>query len=315
MDPRGWGEILFTIGVTVALGSRGTLSVTYVPSVSGSYKTDALFDVTGYFTPDMDGNTFTPVTPARVLDSRHGTGISATLPARQAKEFPVAGSDGIPADAVAVTGTLTVTGQTGRGYVYLGPDNSGSPTTSTINFPTGDNRANGVTVPLSSKGSLFVTYIPSSAGNYKTDVIFDVTGYFSKSPTGATYSPLNPSRLLDTRRGTGLKGTFTARSSRTFQVAGHGGVPVAAIAVTGNLTVTNQGSRGYLYIGPTAMNTPKTSNLNFPVGDNRASGAVVPLSGTGTLSVTYVASSSGSYRTDVIFDVTGYFQLIPASGS
>jgi hypothetical protein len=44
-------------------------------------------------------------------------------------------------------------------------------------LPKGDNRATGVTVPLGAGGSLSVTYGGCSGGN-KTDVPFDVTGYF-----------------------------------------------------------------------------------------------------------------------------------------
>jgi len=122
---------------------------------------------------------------------------------------------------------------------------------------------------------------------------------------GATYHALTPTRILDTRDGTGLWGAFSSHVARTFGVTGHGGVPSNATAVTGNLTVTQQTSLGYLYIGPTAMNNPTSSTLNFPLGDDRANGVTVALSGTGTLSVTY-ASTTGS-TAQVIFDVTGYF--------
>jgi hypothetical protein len=88
-------------------------------------------------------------------------------------------------------------------------------------------------------------------------------------------------------------------------VAGVGGVPANATAVTGNLTVTSQTSGGYLYIGPNATNNPTSSTLNFPLGDDRANGVTVAL-GAGTLSVTYVGSASPS-TAHVIFDVTGYF--------
>ena len=48
-------------------------------------------------------------------------------------------------------------------------------TTSTINFPLGDTRANGVTVPLAA-GATWMVY-KSSAGK-TTHLILDVTGYF-----------------------------------------------------------------------------------------------------------------------------------------
>ena len=51
-----------------------------------------------------------------------------------------------------------------------------TPSTSTINFPLGDTRANGVTVPLNIDCKLSIVY-RSSAGK-KTHVLVDVTGYF-----------------------------------------------------------------------------------------------------------------------------------------
>jgi len=118
--------------------------------------------------------------------------------------------------------------------------------------------------------------------------------------------PLVPARILDSRDGTGgLPGPWTSRAPRTFPVVGHGGVDPAASAVTGNLTVTQQGGNGYLYLGPNSIANPTSSTLNFPVGDDRANAAVVALGG-GNLSVTY-ATPVGGATAHVIFDVSGYF--------
>jgi hypothetical protein len=52
------------------------------------------------------------------------------------------------------------------------------PPTSTINFPLGDTRANGITVPLGAGGKLDAMYWSASTSN-TIGIIFDVTGYFS----------------------------------------------------------------------------------------------------------------------------------------
>jgi hypothetical protein len=93
--------------------------------------------------------------------------------------------------------------------------------------------------------------------------------------------------------------------ARAFQVTG-GAVPGNATAVTGNLTVTQQTSAGFLFIGPVAQNNPTSSTLNFPLGDDRANGVTVALGSGGTLSVTYAAGTLGP-TAHLIFDVTGYF--------
>jgi len=73
-----------------------------------------------------------------------------------------------------VTGNLTVTGQTKGGYVVLAP--AAGATTSSLNFPKGDTRGNGVTVALSPTGRLNATYVASAGAT--AHLIFDVTGYF-----------------------------------------------------------------------------------------------------------------------------------------
>jgi hypothetical protein len=131
--------------------------------------------------------------------------------------------------------------------------------------------------------------------------------YVAKWELGARYVSLTPARILDTRISLGLSGVFHSGVARTFAVTGQGGVPAGAIAVTGNLTVTEQTSPGFVALTPEPTNNPPTSTLNFPTGDNRANGVTVALSGTGTLSATYLGEAGPTATTQLIFDVTGYF--------
>ena len=65
------------------------------------------------------GATYHSLTPARILDTRDGTGLSGKFVSSKAREFAVAGQGGVDPAATAVTGNLTVTGQTQAGYVAL----------------------------------------------------------------------------------------------------------------------------------------------------------------------------------------------------
>ena len=250
-----------------------------------------------------------PVTPVRVLDTRSGPGqigLLGKFTAKVARTWQVTGVGGIPAGAVAVTGNVTVTQQEAVGFVAVTPTATNSPPSSTINIPLNDNRANNLTVPLSSTGTLSATY--GAATGKKTHLIFDVTGYFLADDTGATFSPLAPVRVLDTRAGpgqVGLAGTFANSVPRTLQITGSNGVPAEATAITGNLTVTQQSAGGFLAITKDPIADPATSTLNFPVSDNRANGVFAPLDGSGALSIVYKATAGA--HTHVILDVTGYF--------
>ncbi len=187
--------------------------------------------------------TYAPLAPTRILDTRFGNGLSNVFTSHVARTLAVTNRGGVPGNAIAVTGNLTVTGQTSSGYLYVGPNPMNNPTSSTLNFPVGDDRANGVTVALGAGGTLGVTFV-GQASSAKAHVIFDVTGYFVPDMSGATYVALDASRILDSRSGNGLVGPFGSHVARTFQVTGNGGVPANATAVTGNLTVTAQTGPG-----------------------------------------------------------------------
>jgi len=287
--------------------SAGTYSV--MLTVTNSLGTDTLSRSNYITVIAPQPSTYVPLAPTRLLDTRVGNGLAGVFNARVPRTFQVGGRGGVPSNATAVTGNLTVTAQTGAGYVYLGPNPVVSPPSSTMNVPVRDDRANGVTVALSPTGSLSATY--GAPGGSTTHLVFDVTGYFVPDASGATFVPLTPARLLDSRVGNGLSEPFSPGVPGTFQVSGRGGVPANATAVTGNLTVTGQTAAGYAYLGPDPLANPPSSTLNFPVRDDRANGVTVALSPTGSLSATYGAAGGSAH---LIFDVTGYF-VPDASGA
>jgi hypothetical protein len=288
-------------GLTVALSATGSLSATYISSAGQT--TDLVFDVTGYFTPNSTGDTYHPMSPARLLDTRSGNGLSGKLTANTPRTFTVAGRGGVPSNAKAVTGNVTVVNSSAGWAVYLGPAPIAAPTTSTVNFTAGQVAGNNLTVALSSTGTLSATYISSAGAT--TDLVFDVTGYYTADATGVRFVPLTPARLLDTRVGNGLSGVLNANTPRTFSVAGRGGVPANGKAVTGNVTVVNETAGWAVFLGPAPIASPTTSTVNFTVGQVKGNGLTVALSGTGKLSATYISSAGNT--TDLIFDVTGYF--------
>jgi hypothetical protein len=127
----------------------------------------------------------------------------------------------------------------------------------------------------------------------------------SVGPSGATYVPLPPNRLLDSRNANGLSGAFGSGVARTFQVTGRGGVPAGAVAVSGTLTVTGQATAGWVYLGPIPLATPTSSTLNAPAADTRATGVTVALGSGGSLSATWISGGGGAAH--LVFDVGGAF--------
>ncbi|MBI2777587.1 MAG: hypothetical protein HYX57_10060 [Chloroflexi bacterium] len=287
-------------GVTVPLSPTGTLSAVFRGSAGSMAQ--VIFDVTGYFAPSSAGSTYVSIEPARLLDSRFGNGLSGPFVNATPRSVQIAGRGGVPTAAVAVTGNVTVVGQTSGGYLSVTPAPITLPATSTLNFPVGDARANNFTLPLGPDGTVSAVF--RGAGGATVNVIIDVTGYFVPGDGGSSYVPVTPTRALDTRFGTGLSGAFVMGASRTFGVAGTGGIPSAAVGVTGNVTVVGSTSSGYVTVSPTPNDSPTTSTINFPRGDIRANGVNMRLEG-GQLSAVF--RGSGGATTQLIFDVTGYF--------
>ena len=294
--------------VTIGLDSTGMLSVVFL----GAGKTHVLFDVTGYFTADDTGATFVPVTPSRLLDNRSGIGgISGRFVSGRDRSFQVTGRGGVPAQAVAVTGNLTLVKPTSLGNAFIGPSAVQSTVkSSTINAPAGDTRANGTTVKLSPAGTLSVLYWGRAGST--ADVLFDVTGYWVAGSGGAKFVPIEPARFVDSRVNLPFMGPIVVGSAATVQIAGRGSVPIQANGIAGNVTVTGQSALGFLSIAPKfdPGESPTFSTINFPKGDTRANGFDLSLGPGGSISVMNEVKPGAT--THFMIDIMGYF-LPPSS--
>jgi hypothetical protein len=258
---------------------------------------------------------YVPIAPVRLLDTRVGNGLSGKLSANVPATFQVTGRGGIPADATAVLGNVTVVNSTSSWAVYIGPDPIANPSSSTINFSAGETIANGLTVALSSAGTLSATYMGPSGNT--TDLVFDVSGYYTPdwqvepgcvTGTGATcsvYFPVTPQRIFDTRTGLNIIGgnprKMSANVPSTFTFADANG----ATAVTGNVTVVNSTSSWALYLGPDPIANPSSSTINFSAGEIIANNVTVALNSTGAFSATYMGPAGAT--TDFVFDLTGFY--------
>ena len=87
-----------------------------------------ILDITGYYIDDPTGMLFYPLTPGRVMDTRNVplSGLSGPFFQRP-RRLDIAGHWGAPLSAQAVTGNLTVVGQTAAGYVSATPASEAEP--------------------------------------------------------------------------------------------------------------------------------------------------------------------------------------------
>jgi spore germination protein YaaH len=288
-------------GLTLRVGAGGTVSAVLV-STSGA-KVHVVLDVTGYYRAGT-GATWYPLAPTRLLDTRSGNGLSGSFVSAKVRTFQVAGRGSIPAEALAVSGNLTVTGSTAGGYVSIGPSMTSTPSTSTLNFGRGVTVANNVTLRLGSGGKVGAVYVGTSGA--RAHLILDVTGYYLAGSGGASWHPIDPVRLLDSRTSNGLSGAFVHGTARSFQLSGRGSIPVDAVAVTANLTETASTSAGFIAAGPTMTSSPSTSTINFGKGVTLANGVTLRVASGGKVGVVFRGASGA--KVHAIIDVTGYFR-------
>jgi hypothetical protein len=127
--------------------------------------------------PGVAAQRFFTVPPCRLVDTRGAVGPlgGPALAAMTTRNFPVTGTCSIPSTARSVALNVTVTGNTSYGDVRVFPAGASGITASTINWRTGQTRANNAIVGLGANGSVTVWCVMFSGF---THVVLDVVGYF-----------------------------------------------------------------------------------------------------------------------------------------
>ena len=216
------------------------------------------------------GSTYFPLAPSRVLDTRDGTGAPASpLGPGATLDLTVVGTKGVPDSGVtAVVLNVTATDATApHSYLTIHPAGTIRPVASNLNFSAGTTSTNLVTVAVPAAGDRAgkVT-IYNNVGS--VGVVADISGWYSAngSSVGATYNPVLPARVLDTRQGVGsdISLIFPGQTI-DVQVTGRGGVPETGVsAVVLNVTAVHEsGPESFLTVYPSGTDRPLASNLNF----------------------------------------------------
>ncbi|CAM5522991.1 hypothetical protein SAVIM338S_03976 [Streptomyces avidinii] len=248
---------------------------------------------------------YVPLSPSRFLDTRDGTGANRQrVGPGGVVTLQVAGVKGVPASGVtAVVMNVTAVEPTTPGHVTVYPNGRPLPGVSNINFAAGQIVPNLVTVPVVN-GKVDLRNNDGSV-----DLVADVTGYYTDVPAnGSAFTPITPSRFLDTRDGTGANRQRVGPGGVvTLQVAGVKGVPASGVtAVVMNVTAVEPTTPGHVTVYPNGQSVPGVSNLNFTAGQIVPNAVVVPVV-NGKVDL---RNNDGSV--DLVADVTGYYS---ATGS
>jgi hypothetical protein len=130
------------------------------------------------------------------------------------------------------------------------------------------------------------------------------SGTSSAPVAKGTFTPLTPSRVLDTRVATGAA-RFPVGPGRAISVAvrGVGGVPTSGVAAVAlNVTATEASLGGFVTVHPTDVSRPNASNLNMVPGQTIPALVIAKVGPDGRACI---YNDTGT--THVIADVVGWF--------
>lgn len=256
-------------------------------------------------------STFHATGPMRLLDTRNGTGTVAkgAVAANGTLPLLVEGAAGVPASGVsAVVLNITVTAPTAAGVLAAYPEGSAAPASSNLNWSAGETIANQVIVPVGADGEVDLV----NHSNGTTQVVADVSGYYTSGSTGQSFTAAGPARLLDTRAANGVstRTPVPANGKVSLQVAGRGGLPVSGVtAVVLNVTATHTAAGGYTSVYPDGSTPATASSLDWTPGETIANHVLVPVGADGKVDL--VNHSGGTV--DLVADTFGYFSTTGTS--
>ena len=319
--------------VVVQASASGKISIF---NAAGS--TDVVVDVQGYFAPPGSppvAGKFHAIPPLRICDTRAGANTECSggtthnpLTANTWRRVVLSGlppggsGPSIPADGTAAAAVFNLTGTQGTlpTFLTIEPPNgsdacpTGAPGASDLNIAAGVALPNRV---MSALGPHQDVCVYNAVGSI--DFFIDLDGWFgdgSETSAGALFYSVAPTRICDTRAGSGTECAgkpLTANSAELIRVAGVLNLPATGgstlpVAVVANLTGVAGSASTYFTLYPSDdAQRPLASDLNPGAGKAIANLAIVALATTGgSTGDIDLYNAVGSIN--AILDVAGWFE-------
>ncbi|MFD6973817.1 hypothetical protein [Streptomyces sp. NPDC059979] len=244
--------------------------------------------------------------------------VKQNLPAAGNKAAAAPQTAGATAGADLTVG-LSGTGTSARMIELKSEVTSGLGTPLTLLIDWGDGTSGGEVVTGS--GTKTSHHVYAEVGSYTVKVtVYGPDGANGPSATnempfitpGSEFTPHSPTRLLDSRDGTGAAqaAQVPAWGEARVKVAGNSGIPADVAAVVLNVTATNTKTAGHIRAYADGTERPITSNVNYAAGDSVPNLVIVPVGKNGYVNL----YNHGDQGVDLIADVTGYFTRTSANG-
>lgn len=290
LNPRP-GAVVPNMAV-VGVGQDGTVSV-----YNSAGNVHITVDLMGYF-QEAAASKLTPLTPARILDTREGVGApKARVGSGSPLALAVAGQGGIPSSGVdSVVLNLTSVGPSTTGWISAWPTGSARPTVANLSYRAGETIPNMIVCKVGADGKI---NIQPSAGDLH--LVGDVVACYTADGVG--FEPTAPARLLDTRIGTGAPQTkLRGGQEIVLQIGGQAGVPDGATAAIVNITGIRATENTFLTVYPEGESRPTAASLNPAAGSVTGNLISAKLGAGGKIRI---FNERGEL--DVTADVAGYY--------
>lgn len=238
-----------------------------------------------------------PLNPYKLLDTRNGSGLntrSAALPPGEMVRIKLVGQTGSSAPVgttAARVNVMTPATAAAGALEFWGPE-PGAPVRYQVSLRRTSDAA--VSVPVNSRGVITMRNTTAAP----LDVALVVQGVTVAEER--RWTATDPVRLGNTLSGAAGNSSATpvaAGGTRTFQIAGLGGVPTSAVSVQATVTAIKRGGWGRLMIGSRDAQVVTYGDTSYTTNTVTAR-----LTSAGRLTIRNVASRP----VDLLVDVRGY---------
>ncbi|MFI6245302.1 PKD domain-containing protein [Streptomyces sp. NPDC051016] len=296
-----------TAGITFEPGRTATAETTVKVTPTGAV--DVYNGSSGAVTVDVAtvglqshaqyADTYHPATPARLLDTRTGTGgVHAPVAGGHSVTLAVGGTHGVPAGATAVVLDVTATTTKASGSLTVSTHGTSGSSVSGPFWTTGQTASAQVVIPLKD-GKIVLRNGSKAAAN----LVADLAGWYGTTANGSEFLPVTPVRVLKAAR-------IAAHATLKLKVTGAHGVPATGVTAADlNLTVSAPAGNGYLVAHPDGTARPGVYSLSFTKGHTAADRALTKVGADGEIDL----YNAGSVPVNVSADLLGGYLVFPAS--
>ncbi|WP_078947979.1 PKD domain-containing protein [Streptomyces griseus] len=255
------------------------------------------------------GRTYHPATPARLLDTRNGTGgVTGPVAGGHSVTLAVTGTHGVPTGANAVVLNVAATTTRASGHLTVATHGTSGSSVTGPYWTTGQTASDEIVLPL-----VDGKVVLHNAGTSSANLVADLVGWYGPSASGAEFQPVSPMRILNTGTGTGTGGKIAklgAHATLKLKVAGAQGVPASGVsAVDLNVTVPSPSGSGYLVAYADGTSRPGVYSVDFTAGRTVANRALVKVGTDGVVDL----YNAGSTSVDVYADLLGDYDAYPVA--